>query len=323
MARVSASGQTGTVVAEAAEGRSYVDWGAVIAGAALATAIGFILLAFGAALGLSFASPYRGVQESSLWLYAIGAAIWLIWVQASAYMAGGYLAGRMRKRHFDATPTEVEVRDGAHGLTVWAVGVLISAAVAGMVGTGAIQLAGGAAQTAATAASGNADAADGRTGYFVDMLLRPASPASAGAGTTPPGATATSPATTATTSTTASPGTGAPRDPAAADASRREISRILTVGAGRDMAADDRTYIARVVAERTGLSQAEAERRVDETVAKAKDAANKARKAAIITAFITVTALLIGAAAAWWAGSMGGRDRDRGTAFSLFGRWGY
>jgi hypothetical protein len=315
MARVSASGQTGTVVAEAAEGRSYVDWGAVIAGAVLATAIGFILLAFGAALGLSFASPYRGVEESSLWLFAIGAAIWLIWVQASAYMAGGYLAGRMRKRHFDATPTEVEVRDGAHGLVVWALGVLISAAVAGMIGTGAIQLAGGAAQTAATAASGNADAAGDSNGYFIDMLLRPAAPAASTAATTTP--STTTPATTTPT------GTGASRDPAVADASRREISRIMTASAGRDLAADDRTYIARVVAERTGLSQAEAERRVSETMAKAKDAANKARKATIITAFITITALLIGAAAAWWAGSMGGRDRDRGTAFTLFGRWGY
>ena len=40
--------------------RSNVDWAAIFAGAAVATAGGLILLGFGAALGLSLASPYDG-----------------------------------------------------------------------------------------------------------------------------------------------------------------------------------------------------------------------------------------------------------------------
>ena len=75
------------------------------------------------------------------------------------------------------------------------------------------------------------------------------------------------------------------------------------------------------------MSQAEAQQRVDATLAdakaKAKAAADKARKAGIISAFISIVSLLIGAVGAWWAASMGGRDRDARTAFTLFGRWGY
>jgi hypothetical protein len=304
-----------TVIAER-DTHPYVDWAAIIAGAVLATAIAFLMLAFGAAIGLSFASPYKTPTEGSMWLFAVGAGLWLMWVQGSAYMAGGYLTGRLRHRHGDATPNEVEVRDGAHGLIVWGLGTLIAALVTAFIGTGAIQLAGGAAQTAATAASGNAD----QTSYLVDTLFRPATPTPAAAGSTAPGmAPATTPSATAGMSSTPSPDANR-----AAENNRREVTGILTVSGVRgDVSADDRTYIARLVAERTGLSQAEAQRRVDATLADAKAKADKARKAAVVSAFITITALLIGAAAAWWAASMGGRDRDAGTLFTLFGRWGY
>ena len=110
--------------------------------------------------------------------------------------------------------------------------------------------------------------------------------------------------------------------------SRKEVSRILMVSTARgDVTPQDRARIAQLVSQRTGISQPEAQQRVDATLsdakAKAKAAADKARKAGIISAFITIAALLVGAAAAWWAASMGGRDRDAGTAFTLFGSWGY
>ena len=41
------------VTPQADEGRSYVDWSAIFAGAAVAAAISLVLLTFGAALGLS------------------------------------------------------------------------------------------------------------------------------------------------------------------------------------------------------------------------------------------------------------------------------
>jgi hypothetical protein len=319
------------VISESAERASYVDWAAIIAGAVLATAVAFLMLTFGTAIGLSFASPYRMPGEGSLWLFAVAAGLWLMWVQGSAYMAGGYLAGRLRRRHFDAVGDEVEVRDGAHGLVVWALGTLIAALVVAFLGTGTVQVAGSAAQVAATAASGNAKGNDGdQTDYLVDVLFRPGAaataPAGAGASATTPAAPlpGTPPAGVMSTPSGASAVAGAPT----MEDSRKEVSRILVVGAARgDVAAEDRARIARLVSERTGMSQAEAQQRVDATLAdaktKAKAAADKARKAGIISAFITIAGLLVGAAAAWWAASMGGRDRDAGTVFTLFGRWGY
>jgi hypothetical protein len=313
------------VVGEGADRVPYVDWPAIIAGAIVATAVAFLMLTFGTALGLSFVSPYRTPGEGALWLFAVAAGLWLMWVQGSAYMAGGYLAGRMRRRHYEAVGDEVEVRDGAHGLVVWALGTLIAAAVITFIGTGTAQVAGKAAEIAATAASGNAN--DGnQTDYLVDVLFRPgATPASSGAASTgsPSPPQAGTPPAGAMPVPAPHPGGG----PAMED-SRHEVGRILTVGAARgDVAPDDKARIARLVSERTGMSQAEAQQRVDATLAdakaKAKTAADKARKAGIISAFITIASLLVGAVAAWWAASMGGRDRDAGTAFVLFGRWGY
>jgi hypothetical protein len=73
--------------------RSYVDWAAIIAGAVLATAISLVLLTFGSAIGLSMASLEPGSGVSLFWM-AIVAALWLLWVQISSFLAGGYITGR-------------------------------------------------------------------------------------------------------------------------------------------------------------------------------------------------------------------------------------
>jgi len=104
---------------------SYVDWPAIIAGILLASAISLILLTFGSAIGLSFTNFNAAPDVNPIWI-AIAAASWLLWVQVSSFMAGGYLTGRLRRRVNDATEHEVDVRDGAHGLLVWAVGTLLN-----------------------------------------------------------------------------------------------------------------------------------------------------------------------------------------------------
>jgi len=108
---------------------SYVDWPAIFAGTVLATAISFVLLTFGSALGLSLTSAYSG-RGMSLAGFAIAAALWLLWVQISSFTAGGYLTGRLRRRKHDATEEESDIRDGSHGLVVWAVGILLGAMIA-------------------------------------------------------------------------------------------------------------------------------------------------------------------------------------------------
>jgi hypothetical protein len=107
-------------------------------------------------------------------------------------------------------------------------------------------------------------------------------------------------------------------DPAGDSATRAELGRIfarsLTEG---ELAGSDRAYIARVIADRTGISQAEAEQRVDNAVStiqaaetKAREAADDARKAAAYTTLWIAIALLIGAFAASYFATVGGRMRD-------------
>jgi hypothetical protein len=80
------------------------------------------------------------------------------------------------------------------------------------------------------------------------------------------------------------------------------------------------------VSEQTGLPQAEAEKRVDETYAdlkaaeqKARDAAEAARKTAIIAAFLAAATLAIGCAAACAGAALGARHRDERTSVSFLG----
>jgi MFS family permease len=98
-----------------------------------------------------------------------------------------------------------------------------------------------------------------------------------------------------------------PRDPAL----REEVSLIL-IKALRDPAigAQDRTYIARLISARTGLTTAEASRRLDETIASARDAVDRARKAVAHSLYWLVVALLIGAFSGSFAATIGGRQRD-------------
>ena len=120
--------ETPSTVSESDQ-RSYVDWPAIFAGTVVASAISAVLLTFGAAIGLSLTSAYEG-EGISLTAFAIAAALWVVWVQVSGFLAGGYLTGRVRRRHHDATEDESDIRDGIHGLAVWGVGVLVGAAIA-------------------------------------------------------------------------------------------------------------------------------------------------------------------------------------------------
>ena len=278
-----------------------VSWGAVLAGAAAAAALSFILLILGVGLGLSSVSPW------SFNATAIGVSTiaWLAFMQLAASGIGGYLAGRLRVKWSAIHTDEVHFRDTAHGLLAWAVATLITVAVlAGgtrAVLSGAIDAGSGVAAAVSPAAAAGAGAAGAKAGegsaanpldYFSDMLLRAAPAAATGeAGST-------------------------------VAEQRMETGRIfatsLTTGS---LAADDRAYLGQVVAGRTGLTQAEAEARVDavyaratkaaaDAKAKAQQAAEAARKAGAHTALWMFVALLLGAFVASLAATFGGRQRD-------------
>lgn len=121
-----------------------VDWAAILAGATVATAIGVILSTFGIGIGLALNSPYEG-EGVSPGMFAFGAGLWLLAIQVLAFWIGGYICARLRARQPELSEHEVDVRDGLHGIIMWAAGVLAAAIISFTV------------LGAATAATENAD----------------------------------------------------------------------------------------------------------------------------------------------------------------------
>jgi hypothetical protein len=281
---------------------SAVSWAAVFAGALGAVAASVILLELG--LGLGFAStsawPNSGASLAAL---GVMGGVWLILAQWISAGVGGYLAGRLRTKWTGVHTDEVFFRDTAHGFLAWALGTVIGLLLIAAVSAGAInaasRVAGGAAAGAGqgAAVAGTANPGSGfasviNDGYYVDMLYRPAG------------------GNAATNAATPSP-RSAGDDRAAV---RRILIRDLPNGG---LTPEDRTYLAQSVAVQNGISQAEAEQRVDQTVAQiksaedqARQAADKARKAAAFASIATALAMVVGAFIAAVSGALGGKLRD-------------
>jgi hypothetical protein len=250
---------------------SGVSWSAVVAGAVVAAALSLILLVLGTGVGLSSVSPWSNAGASANRI-GVGAIIWLIIVQIIASAMGGYLAGRLRTKWVNIHTHEVYFRDTATGFLVWALGLVIMVAFMTSAATSMIS---GSSQTGAS--QPNAGVAVGSNEYFVDSLLR----------STPP-------------------------NPEKNDAYvRAEAGRSLTHALGRgDAAETDKTYLAELVASKTGLSRTDADRRVSEVLEQAREVADTARKAVAHSLYWTFLALLIGAFCASYAATIGGRQRD-------------
>jgi hypothetical protein len=261
--------------------QSAVSWGAIAAGAVGAAALALLLIAFGAGLGLSAVSPWSdsGVSAST---FKTGTGIYLVIVAVMSSAVGGYLAARLRSKWTGLHTQEVFFRDTAHGFIAWAFATLLSA---GVLSSAAAYLANGTAAGLGGAAS-QATRSVNPAEIYVDKLFRPnaaAQPASA---------------------------------PDAANASRNqsraEVLRLWTASFydNQDLSAADKTYVAQVVAARAGISQADAEKRVNDVVAEAKTAADDARKAAAKLSFWLTAAMLFGAFASSLAAAEGGSLRD-------------
>jgi hypothetical protein len=296
---------------------SAVSWGAIAAGAAAAASLSLILLILGVGLGLSSVSPWArdGVSATT---FGVSTILWLTLTQLLASAMGGYLAGRLRTKWTEVHTDEVYFRDTAHGFLAWAVASLATAAlltsVIGSILSGGVQagasMVGGVANTAGAAAGGAAASSrmaqgsdGGPIGYFVDSLFRRNAAAAPNAGTagSPPGMD---------TSELAS----------GKDAA--EVSRIfMNVSRSEPLPPEDVRYVGQIVAQRTGLSQQDAEKRVADVYAKAqakvrdaeaaaREAADKARKASAYSALWLFVSLLIGAFVASLSATFGGRRRD-------------
>jgi hypothetical protein len=257
-----------------------VAWDAVAAGAVAAAAFTVLLVAFGAGLGFSAISPWSdsGLSAGG---FRTATGIYLVLISIMASALGGYLAARLRSRFVGLNGNEVYFRDSAHGFIAWAFATVLTATALGAALT---HIANGAASGLTT----SGPQSNPQTVY-VDKLFRNANPSA------PAAATA-----------------GAPQSTPNGATPRAEVLRLWTADFARnkDLTPDDRAYVARLVAAQTGLSQDEAQKRVDQVVTEEKSALDQARRGAAKLSFWLTAALLFGAFAASLAAVEGGMLRD-------------
>ncbi len=270
--------------AEGSSSQSAVSWAAVIGGAVGAIGITLLLVALGSGIGLSSVSPWSSANPTAT-TFTLLAAVWLIIVQWLSSAMGGYLAGRLRTKWVGVHTDEVFFRDTAHGFLAWALASLVVVVFATSSVSSAVSAAGRAVSgAAATVTQAAANLPPMQNGYVLDALFRKDQPDA-----------------------------NASSQDAQAEAGHI-VARAL---ADANLDPGDRTYLAKLIAARTGISQQEAEKRIDDTMAqmkaaedKAKQAADAARKASATGSFYLFFSMLIGAFIASVGGAIGGRQRD-------------
>jgi hypothetical protein len=254
---------------------SGVSWAAVLAGAIASCALTLVLLSLGTGLGFAVVSPW-GNSGVSTTTFKVGTGLYFIVMAMISSAIGGYLAGRLRTKWTGVHTDEVYFRDTAHGFLAWAFASVLGAI---LLASPATSLLGGAA-SGATQALGNSTQSSGPMDGYVDTLLRSDTPAAQNSAN--------------------------PTD------SRGELVRLLTTSFHNDsdLNSADRTYVAKVVSARTGLSQADADKRVTEVTTQIKSDLDKARKNAMQLAIWLTLSLFIGALSASLAATEGGGLRD-------------
>jgi hypothetical protein len=251
-----------------------VSWAAVAAGAVVSCALTLVLIAFGIGLGLSVVSPWTGSGVSAT-TFKIGSGLYLVVIAMLSSSIGGYIAGRLRSRWIGVHTDEIYFRDTAHGFVAWAFASVLGAILLASPASSLLGAASGTTQAGASAASRS-----GPMEGYVDTLLRSDAPAA--------------------------PNPDNSRD------SRGEMLRLFTSSFrnGGELKPADSQYAAKVVAARTGMSQADADKRVNDVVTQIKADADAARKATAQLAFWLTASLLIGAFCSSLAATEGGGLRD-------------
>ncbi|MBO4224386.1 hypothetical protein [Bradyrhizobium neotropicale] len=254
----------------------YLRWTPIIAGALVAAAFAFTLVTFGVTIGLGISSTSPTWRDASAALSLLS-GLFLILQAIVSFGLGGYIAGRTRgdigavRDDIGAGPNSKETRDGLHGLTAWALAVLIGAGLTAIVSAAAIN------RASPSFAMENRTSAEPLLSYELDRLLRQSR--------RPPNVDM--------------------------GVERAEAGRILMTSSSHSgINADDRTFLIQQVQTLTGLSAADAERRADQAIASSKTAIAHARRSTIILAFSLAVAALLGAVSAWAAAVAGGRHRD-------------
>ena len=225
-------------------------------------------------------------SPSSSWrdtssMLALLGGLWLLLTALAAFGLGGYLAGSLREAWSTAPPDAVEFRDGIHGLLVWGLAILMGA----LLTLSASRMVPGRADLSVPTAA----TAEPLLAFELDRLFR---------------------------------SDRSPIELGNDSEIRAQAARIITTAVGRkELEQGDRDYLIRLVQARTGLPQPDAEQRVDQAIAQAKDAIAKARHGTVILTFMIACSLLLGLPAAWLAAAAGGQHRDGSVVHHFWRRW--
>ena len=206
-------------------------------------------------------------------------ASWALWLLSGIYLilqalisfgCGGYIAGRTQAPIEFSHTEDIERRDGFHGIAAWALAVVLGLLLAAFIGMAASRPSSLATPPSATEPS--------ILSYEIDQLFR--------AGRNRPANVDLTPA-------------------------RAEAGRILLTSSSHSgVSTEDHGYLVQMVTGATGLTGADAERRVDAVISDSRAAIRRARASTTILAFSIATALLLAAVAAWAGAEAGGRHRD-------------
>lgn len=246
------------------------DWRAAIAGAFIAAAIYFVLFTFGVSIGLGVSSASPTWRDTSFAL-AFLSGLYVLLSAILCFGLGGYLGAKLRTRLSPAPAPEVQLRDGVHGLLVWAIAVVIAALLSTL---GASSLG---SHVLPAGASPHVSSAEPLLSYQLDRLFRS--------------------------------DRGAAGGPSSYE--RAEAGRILLTSSGHTgVSPDDRSYLVRLVEQLAAAPASEAQRRVDTIISDSREAIGKARHSAVLVGFMVAASLLVGAAVAWEAAILAGRERD-------------
>jgi hypothetical protein len=262
-----------SALGEPISGRSHFEWSPIFGGAAIAAGVSFTLHAFGSGIGLSLASAAPTWRDSSA-AYWLLAGAYLLFVAIIAFAVGGYVTGRMRDP-LTLDPPEMEFRDGMHGLATWGVAIVLTALLA--LGAAAIGTS-GVAPSGANAGASQSVAGENIIASELDELFR----------------------TTRTVDNLTY--------------RRAEAARILLKASSHNgVPSADRQYLTRLAGAVIGLSEIEAQARVDRAITTSGQELRRARVAAVIQAFFIAAALLVGAVIAWATACEGGKEREQGV----------
>jgi len=266
-----------------------ISWGAILAGTLIAVATGATLNLLGLAIGLTTVDATSGDTPSMASL-GIAGSLWVLVTNLVGLALGGYAAARLSGNR--------DRGDAAlHGAAVWATGYLVTALLVG------------------SAVSGAAGATTNALSNAIGGLGRGAGQAAQAA------APSIDPEQAINRARIALSG---PSDPVRMTPEQRGAEIAELVGkrvASSNFSNEDRARLNRLVAAEAGITEAEANTRIqsfeaetrrvaEETEQRAREAADEAAKAAATTAFWVFAALLLGALAA----ILGARAGARGVA---------